>query len=49
MTTRISRQGYAEMFGPTTGDKVRLGDSELFISPERDFTHYGKYNSYFHQ
>ncbi|MAW34172.1 MAG: urease subunit alpha, partial [Proteobacteria bacterium] len=41
MTTRISRQGYAEMFGPTTGDKVRLGDSELFISPERDFTHYG--------
>jgi len=37
----ISRQGYAEMFGPTTGDRVRLGDTELLIQVERDFTHYG--------
>ncbi len=41
MTTRISREAYAEMFGPTVGDKVRLGDTELFISPEKDLTIYG--------
>ena len=29
--TKISRQAYAEMFGPTTGDRVRLGDTELWI------------------
>jgi urease subunit alpha len=34
--TRISRTAYAEMYGPSVGDKVRLGDTELFISPERD-------------
>jgi urease subunit alpha len=32
----MSRQQYAEMFGPTTGDRVRLGDTELFIEIERD-------------
>ena len=37
----ISRQAYAEMYGPTTGDRVRLGDTELFIRVERDFTVYG--------
>ncbi|RLK51576.1 urease [Alkalispirillum mobile] len=41
MTTRISRRAYADMFGPTTGDRVRLGDTELFIEVERDHTVYG--------
>ena len=39
--TRISRQAYAEMYGPTTGDRVRLADSELFIQVEADRTVYG--------
>jgi urease subunit alpha len=39
---KISRQAYAEMFGPTTGDRVRLADSELFIEIERDCTIYGE-------
>ncbi|MBV9300081.1 MAG: urease subunit alpha [Verrucomicrobia bacterium] len=39
---KISRHAYAEMFGPTTGDRVRLADSELFIEIERDFTVYGE-------
>jgi urease subunit alpha len=39
---KISRQAYAEMFGPTTGDRVRLADSELFIEIEHDFTIYGE-------
>ncbi len=38
---RISRQAYAEMFGPTVGDKVRLADTALFIEVEKDFTTYG--------
>ncbi len=38
---RISRQAYAEMYGPTTGDRVRLGDSELWIRVEDDKTVYG--------
>lgn len=37
----ISRQAYADMFGPTTGDRVRLGDSELFLQVESDYTVYG--------
>jgi len=37
----INRQAYAEMFGPTTGDRVRLGDTELFIEVEKDYTTYG--------
>jgi urease subunit alpha len=40
--TRISRQAYAEMFGPTTGDRVRLADTELWIEVERDLTVYGE-------
>ena len=39
--TTISRKAYTDMFGPTTGDKVRLGDTELFIEVEQDFTTYG--------
>ncbi|WP_374340309.1 urease subunit alpha [Methyloversatilis sp.] len=42
MSTRISRQAYAEMFGPTTGDRVRLADTGLWIEVERDFTVYGE-------
>ena len=38
----ISRASYADMFGPTTGDKVRLADTELVIEVERDFTVYGE-------
>jgi urease subunit alpha len=40
--TTISRQAYAEMFGPTTGDRVRLADTELWIEVEKDFTVYGE-------
>ena len=39
--TSISKKAYAEMYGPTVGDKVRLGDTELFIKVEEDFTTYG--------
>jgi len=42
MSTRISRQAYAEMFGPTTGDKIRLADTDLWVEVERDFTSYGE-------
>lgn len=38
----ISRQAYADMFGPTTGDKVRLADTDLWIEVEKDFTTYGE-------
>ncbi|WP_305856709.1 urease subunit alpha [Balneatrix alpica] len=38
---KISRQAYADMFGPTVGDRVRLADTELWIEVEQDFTHYG--------
>jgi urease subunit alpha len=41
MAAKISRATYAEMFGPTVGDKVRLADTELFVEVERDFTTYG--------
>src|SRR5260221_7518091 len=41
MTLRIDRRAYAEMFGPTTGDRVRLADTDLLIEIERDFTSYG--------
>ena len=39
---RISRALYADMFGPTTGDRVRLADTELFVEVEKDFTTYGE-------
>ena len=41
MSININRIKYANMFGPTTGDKVRLGDTELIIEIEKDFTVYG--------
>ena len=41
MPFKMSRAAYASMFGPTTGDKVRLADTELFVEVEKDFTHYG--------
>ncbi|MEQ1600680.1 MAG: urease subunit alpha [Methylophilaceae bacterium] len=42
MSVKISRQAYAEMFGPTVGDRVRLADTELWIEVEKDFTVYGE-------
>lgn len=39
---KISRQAYADMFGPTTGDRVRLADTELWIEVEHDHTVYGE-------
>ncbi|WP_411817462.1 urease subunit alpha [Hyphococcus sp. DH-69] len=42
MSLKIDRRSYAHMFGPTTGDKVRLADTELFIEVEKDFTQYGE-------
>ncbi len=39
---KISRQAYADMFGPTVGDRVRLADTELWIEVEKDFTTYGE-------
>jgi urease subunit alpha len=42
MPARISRASYAQMFGPTTGDKVRLADTDLIIEVERDLTTYGE-------
>lgn len=42
MSLIISRQAYAEMMGPTTGDRIRLADTELFIEIEKDFTTYGE-------
>ena len=40
--SKMTRQAYADMFGPTTGDRVRLADSELFIEVEADLTLYGE-------
>jgi len=42
MPVTISRAAYADMYGPTTGDRVRLADTELFIEVERDLTTYGE-------
>src|SRR4051794_2141086 len=42
MSTKIKRSVYADMFGPTTGDKVRLADTDLIIEVEKDFTTYGE-------
>ena len=41
MPYRISRQAYAQTYGPTTGDRLRLADTELFLEVERDYTVYG--------
>jgi urease subunit alpha len=42
MATRISRAAYAGMYGPTTGDRVRLADTDIIIEVERDLTTYGE-------
>ena len=42
MPRKISRAAYADMFGPTTGDKVRLADTSLVVEVERDHTIYGE-------
>ncbi len=41
MARRMERRTYAEIYGPTTGDRVRLGDTALVAEVERDFTVYG--------
>ncbi len=42
MSVRMKRAAYADMFGPTTGDRVRLADTDLIIEVEKDFTVYGE-------
>ena len=42
MPARLSRSAYAQMFGPTVGDRIRLADTELFVEVEKDFTVYGE-------
>jgi urease subunit alpha len=42
MSTTVSRRAYAEMFGPTVGDRVRLADTQLWIEVEKDHTIYGE-------
>ena len=42
MPIKMSRDAYADMFGPTTGDKVRLADTDLVVEVEKDFTVYGE-------
>ena len=42
MAQKVSREKYASIFGPTTGDRVRLADTELFAEVERDYTIYGE-------
>jgi urease subunit alpha len=42
MPTKISRAAYADMFGPTVGDKVRLADTDLIVEVEKDLTIYGE-------
>ena len=42
MSITISGKDYASMYGPTTGDRIRLGDTELIIEIEKDYTVYGE-------
>ncbi|MEA3150484.1 MAG: urease subunit alpha [Gammaproteobacteria bacterium] len=42
MPVKITRQAYAEMFGPTVGDRVRLADTALIVQVEKDYTVYGE-------
>ncbi len=46
MSLRINRIKYANMYGPTTGDKLRLGDTDLIIEVEKDHTVYGEENKF---
>ncbi len=41
MSARLTRRTYADLYGPTTGDRVRLADTELIVEVEKDFTVYG--------
>jgi urease beta subunit len=41
LMSKISRRQYADLFGPTTGDKIRLGDTDLYVEIEKDFRVYG--------
>ena len=41
MTLKIPRRTYVDLYGPTTGDRVRLADTELIIEVEKDFSVYG--------
>src|ERR1700724_4763623 len=41
MSVPLSRRAYAGHYGPTTGDRIRLADTELIIEIEKDFAHYG--------
>ena len=41
MSLSIPRRVYADLYGPTTGDRVRLADTELIVEVEKDFTAYG--------
>ena len=38
----ISRKSYSDMYGPTVGDQIRLGDTDLIIEVENDYTNYGE-------
>jgi urease subunit alpha len=42
LSVKVSRQAYAEMYGPTVGDRVRLADTALIVQVEKDFTVYGE-------
>ena len=42
MPFTIKRAAYADMFGPTVGDRVRLADTDLIVEVEKDFTTYGE-------
>src|SRR5699024_7917999 len=42
MSFKMPRDQYAQMYGPTTGDSVRLADTDLFIQVEKDYTTYGE-------
>src|ERR1700728_4768466 len=42
MSVKIKRSVYADMFGPTIGDRVRLADTDLIVEVEKDFTIYGE-------
>src|SRR5438132_14407831 len=42
MSQKMSRQAYARHYGPTVGDRIRLGDTELFIEIEKDHAVYGE-------
>src|SRR5476651_1658169 len=42
MSFKIERRAYVDMFGPTTGDRIRLADTDLIVEVEKDFTTYGE-------